>query len=95
MKPEGRRLTTVAKAKGLSLDINCTAEGEGVERTEANSSACEGVGERSNRRVCRALPGSKTIVGNQNVDVGTWDGLYDPKENLNKLKKQGEGKRYR
>ena len=77
------RLSTITKVKVLSPEMDDIALGEGLIVPEASIAAC------ANGECDSNVPGSKSMVGNRIVCIGTWENHIAPKlEAPNELKRR-------
>jgi len=77
------RLSTITKVKVSSPEMRVIALGEGLIVPEASIAAC------ANGECDSNVPGSKSMVGNRIVCIGTWESHIAAKlEASNKLKRR-------
>ena len=69
-------LSTITQVKVLSPEMYLNALGQGLYLSEASIAACA-YGEYA-----VDVPGSKAMVGNLTVHIGTWEGRAVPNESL-------------
>lgn len=75
------RLSTITKVKVFSLEM-FIALGQGVIKSETSIAAC------ASGECVSNVPGSKSMVGNRIVCIGTWESHIAPVEASNELKRQ-------